>query len=132
MDIVDKLKKGFNEICNNDSHRRDKIKEYYSKPQVKIKNKYMGKLYNALKNSYNPKDFEEIFGCSVLNMQMHLEQGFDKNMNWNNYGEWHVDHIIPCDSFDLTKDGDLKQCFHWSNLQPLWASDNIRKSNKVI
>jgi DNA/RNA endonuclease G (NUC1) len=55
-------------------------------------------------------------------------------MNWENYGKngWHIDHIIPCASFDLTDPKQQKNCFHYTNLQPLWAADNIRKSDKIL
>lgn len=55
-------------------------------------------------------------------------------MNWSNYGRtgWHIDHIIPIASFDFSKKENIEKCFHYSNLQPLWAVDNIRKSNKLI
>jgi hypothetical protein len=54
-------------------------------------------------------------------------------MSWGNYGlhGWHVDHIIPCASFDLTDPEQQRQCFHYTNLQPLWAEDNLRKSDKL-
>jgi hypothetical protein len=45
---------------------------------------------------------------------------------------WHVDHIIPCSSFDLTDSEQQKKCFHYTNLQPLWAIDNLKKSNKIL
>ena len=48
-------------------------------------------------------------------------------MSWENMGEWHLDHIRPCASFDLTDPDQQRQCFHYSNLQPLWASDNLSK-----
>ena len=52
-------------------------------------------------------------------------------MNWNNIGKWHIDHIKPCKSFDLTKSDEQKKCFHYTNLQPLWALDNIKKGAKI-
>jgi hypothetical protein len=52
-------------------------------------------------------------------------------MSWENHGEWHIDHIRPCASFsDLTQLEQQKQCCHYTNLQPLWAIDNILKSDK--
>ena len=48
-------------------------------------------------------------------------------MTWENYGEWHIDHRKPCASFDLTKEEEQKMCFHFTNLQPMWASMNISK-----
>ena len=63
-------------------------------------------------------------------MKQYLESLFTEGMTWDNYGEWHVDHIIPCDFFDLDIYSERKFCFHYTNLQPLWAYDNISKSNK--
>lgn len=52
-------------------------------------------------------------------------------MSWDNYGEWHLDHVKPCASFDLSNQNDVQICFNWKNYQPLWRSDNIIKGNKV-
>jgi hypothetical protein len=63
----------------------------------------------------------------------YLEQQFDSNMNWNNYGEyWEIDHIKPIDSFDLTVEENIYQCFHYSNTRPLNKTENKAKSNKII
>jgi hypothetical protein len=63
----------------------------------------------------------------------HLEKQFKNGMTWENRGfnGWHIDHIIPISSFDLTDIEQQKICFHYSNLQPLWAKENILKSNKI-
>ena len=55
-------------------------------------------------------------------------------MSWENYGihGWHIDHIIPCDFFNLQDPVEQYMCFRWQNLQPLWAKDNLKKSNKII
>jgi hypothetical protein len=71
----------------------------------------------------------DLIGCTVAELRQHLEGQFTDGMSWDNYGKhgWHVDHIRPCASFDLTDPEQQRQCFHYSNLQPLWASDNISK-----
>jgi hypothetical protein len=53
-------------------------------------------------------------------------------MSFKNYGKWHIDHIRPCASFDLSKASEQKECFHYTNLQPLWAEDNLSKGIKVL
>ena len=69
-----------------------------------------------------------LVGCSIPELMSYLEARFAPNMSWDNRGEWHIDHIRPCHSFDLTKLEELQICFHYSNLQPLWARDNLSKS----
>ena len=75
----------------------------------------------------------ELIGCSFDYLKNHLECQFDDEMSWCNWGMkgWHIDHIIPCASFDLTNPEEQQICFHYSNLQPLWARDNMSKGSKV-
>ncbi len=75
----------------------------------------------------------KLLGCSIKELKLHLEKRFKRGMTWKNYGlfGWHIDHIFPVSSFDLTKESEQKKCFHYTNLQPLWAPDNIKKSDKL-
>jgi hypothetical protein len=63
-------------------------------------------------------------------LKEHIEKQFIDDMNWDNKGNWHIDHIIPLSS--AKTEVELMKLFHFSNLQPLWASDNIKKSNKIV
>lgn len=74
-----------------------------------------------------------MLGCSIEKLRKHLESQFTEGMSWDNYGlyGWHVDHIMPCASFDMTDPEQQKECFHYTNLQPLWAEDNLRKSDRL-
>jgi hypothetical protein len=76
------------------------------------------------------KKTEEIVGISFNKLVAYLESKFEPGMSMSNYGKWHIDHIKPVTKFDLTKPGELEKCFHYTNLQPMWARDNIIKSNK--
>jgi hypothetical protein len=69
----------------------------------------------------------ELVGCSAPELIAHLEKQFSPGMSWENYGKWHVDHKKPCSAFDLTDPEQQRLCFNYTNLQPLWALDNIRK-----
>jgi len=69
---------------------------------------------------------------SIAELALHLEMKFKNGMSWGNYGQWHIDHMIPCSKFDLTHSEQQRKCFHFSNLQPLWAIENIVKSNKLV
>jgi len=75
----------------------------------------------------------KLLGCSIKQFKSHLEKQFKQGMTWKNYGlfGWHIDHILPVSSFDLTKESEQKQCFHYTNLQPLWMLENIKKSDKL-
>jgi len=70
-------------------------------------------------------------GCDLNYFIRHLESQFDDEMSWGNYGLWHIDHIQPCSSFDLSKEEEQKECFNYNNLQPLWAFDNLSKGAKA-
>ncbi len=76
----------------------------------------------------------KLVGCSLEDLRNHLESYFAEGMSWDNWGYygWHIDHIIPCCSFDLTKPEEQKKCFHYSNLQPLWGEENLRKKGKIL
>lgn len=81
-------------------------------------------LHGAVKSART----QELLGCSVDQFRTHIESLFEPGMSWANAGEWHLDHIRPCASFDLTDPAQQRACFRHTNLQPLWAADNIRKS----
>jgi len=72
----------------------------------------------------------DIVGCSPQFLKEHLETQFTDGMTWDNRCEWHIDHIIPLSSAK-TEDELYKLC-HYENLQPLWAEDNLKKSNKIL
>lgn len=96
----------------------------------RIKRYMRARLYSALKNNYKSGSAVSDLGCSINELRVYLESQFTDGMSWSNYGKWHIDHIIPLDSFTLSNRDQLKLACHYSNLQPLWGSDNIRKSNK--
>lgn len=75
----------------------------------------------------------ELLGCTIEELRTHLEAQFQEGMTWDNYGRdgWHIDHIKPCSSFDLLKEAEQRECFHYTNLQPLWAKDNLSKGAKL-
>ena len=70
-----------------------------------------------------------LIGCTPDELKNYIENKFVNNMSWENQGMWHIDHIIPLSSAK-TEDDLIKLC-HYTNLQPLWAKDNLRKSNKL-
>jgi hypothetical protein len=87
------------------------------------------RLYMAVKEKKGRT--MELTGCSKEELITHLESKFTEGMTWENYGKWHIDHTKPCASFNLEDPEEQKKCFHWTNLQPLWASDNLAKSDRL-
>ncbi len=104
-----------------------------SNPVYRMKLNMRRRCLCALKGQYKFKTTYKLIGCSVEELRIHLESKFLDGMNWDNYGMygWHVDHIIPVSSFDLSTEEGQKQAFHYTNLQPLWAKDNLSKSAKL-
>lgn len=94
------------------------------------------RLYSAVKVQGVRKKSKtmDLIGCTIPELRVHLESKFLEGMCWANHSihGWHIDHIIPCYKFDLTKEEEQRKCFHYSNLQPLWALDNLKKSNKIL
>lgn len=78
----------------------------------------------------------DFLGCSFGQLKLYLESKFLNGMTWENHGygndKWHVDHIIPCSSFDLTQECEQRKCFHYNNLQPLWQFDNLSKNDNIL
>jgi hypothetical protein len=87
------------------------------------------RIYSALKGFNKSESTEKLIGCSIQELKLYIENQFKPGMSWSNYGKWHIDHIKPCASFDLSKPEEQKKCFHYTNLQPLWAEENLRKSD---
>ena len=100
-------------------------------PAALLRNRLQTRLHHFLGKAGKSKalSFAEYVGCSAEDLAKHLEGKFSDGMSWDNRGEWHIDHIRPCASFDLTDPAQQRECFHYSNLQPLWAADNLRKSD---
>jgi hypothetical protein len=119
-------------IRKNDIEKyRQQMREHARKRRLNIKNRIRLNLGTRLYLAVNKKhgNTMELTGCSKDELMKHLESKFTHGMNWDNYGEWHIDHIKPCASFDLTQPGEQQKCFHWSNLQPLWAIENMKKGS---
>jgi hypothetical protein len=93
-------------------------------------------IYQVLKenNVEKNKHYFDVLKYDPEQLMEHLENQFTENMTWDNYGEWHVDHVKPISSFSITEMGDeeFMECWSLNNLQPMWGEENIRKSNKII
>jgi len=96
-------------------------------PVFKLRQQLASRIWSALSGAQKSAHTMELIGCTVEELWIHLESQFKQGMTRSNYGIWHCDHIKACAKFDLTDPTQQRICFHWTNLQPLWATDNIRK-----
>jgi Prasinovirus endonuclease VII len=95
------------------------------------------RLRQAVRGSPKSTTTLRLLGCTPDELKIWLQRRFRDGMGWHNYGSagadgrgWQVDHIRPCASFDLTNPKHQAKCFHFSNLQPIWAADNLAKRDK--
>jgi hypothetical protein len=101
-------------------------------PAFKLVYNLRTRVHLALKGTRKSARTLELLGCTVEELRAHLESQFKPGMTWGNQGYrgWHIDHIRPCASFDLTDPEQQRACFHYTNLQPLWAEENMQKGAK--
>jgi hypothetical protein len=141
---------------HNKEYRKEYLKEYREKnidrirevkrtyektrkhndPIYKLINNFRTAIYQVLKENNVQKNghYFEILKYSPEDLIVHLENQFRDGMNWDNYGEWHVDHVLPISRHNIQEIGDeeFMKCWSLNNLQPMWGEDNIRKSNKIL
>jgi hypothetical protein len=100
----------------------------------KLSNRLRQRLNKAIVGNYKAGSAVDDLGCSINELKTYLESKFQIGMTWDNWNVdgWHIDHIKPLASFDLTDRKQFLEACHYTNLQPLWAKDNIIKSDKVL
>jgi len=107
-------------------------KRYHENIQFKLATNLRNRLRTALKNRSKKGSAIALLGCSVDQAIRYIESKFQNGMSWENHGEWHIDHKKPLASFDLEDSFQLSAACHYTNLQPLWAIDNLKKGAHVI
>ncbi len=131
------------EYCLKNSKKQNKTKtakkwrkNYKALPHVKLKLNLARRIIYWLKKANTSKTIHtlDLVGCTVNELKSHIEKQFEPWMTWENHGPltWHIDHITPCVNFDLTLESEQKKCFHYSNLRPMAAKDNVSKGSKPV
>ena len=116
--------------CIKNSVAYDRMK-LDTDPTYKLIHYMRSRLRKAVKGYGDKYDTTmNLVGCDSTKLREYIEAKFTEGMTWENHGDWHIDHIQPCCSFDLTDEEEQKKCFHYTNLQPLWAIDNLKKGGK--
>jgi hypothetical protein len=109
------------------------VRKLYKKNR--LSNIVSTRMRQSLKGCKYNRHWEDLVGYNLKELKIHLESQFKDGMTWDNHSRngWHIDHIKPIDSFNITSYDceDFKKCWSLDNLQPLWAIENIRKGNKI-
>lgn len=146
-ELLSKIKKKYNDktikersVYGKKYHKKNKNKKtQYAKNKrlesinTRLAGNLRSRLRFAIKNDQKVGSAVSDLGCSISELKLHLEKQFyshpktNEKMSWENYGEWHIDHIKPLSSFELTDRKQFLEACHYTNLQPLWAEDNLSK-----
>tara|TARA_R110002126_G_scaffold291141_1_gene450578 strand:- start:1174 stop:1767 length:594 start_codon:yes stop_codon:yes gene_type:complete len=138
----DKYQEIDKERYHNNEERRKQVKKYRLSEEGKkkrretrtltIEDKWRNLLNTTLKRMGKKKEQSTMksLGYSAYELKEHLENLFTEGMSWSNHGEWHIDHILPVSSFEKNTTPYIVNSL--TNLQPLWANDNLKKSNNIL
>ena len=136
-----KRAKKYNQSVHGRQQRSKSQKERYkTDPKFKMKDILRRRLTAALQQAKHGKAVKcartlDMLGCTMDFFMQYIEQQFEPGMTWQNHGsgerKWQIDHIKPCALFDLTNAEQQKTCFNFSNMQPLWAEDNMKKGCRL-
>lgn len=121
----------YKEICRNSNRQKRELAKI--DPVARLERKLRNDLRKRLKYGKHGHRSWDLIGCTVEELKRHIESQFEPGMTWENWGYrgWHIDHRTPLASFDLSKSEQVKAAFHFTNLQPLWAGQNLRKGAKL-
>ena len=99
--------------------------------QFKIACSLRTRFWQAVKGKSKKGSAVKLLGCSIESFKEYFATKFKEGMTWENHGKWHIDHIQPLASFNLEDEKQLMTACHYTNLQPLWAKENIQKGAKI-
>ena len=144
--ISDKIKENYKEIAKHNNitenykiiKKSDIINNNYrllinEDIGYRLLNNLAKRACKTLKAKFIFREFthSELIGCDKDELKLYLSSKFTENMSFDNYGLWELDHIKPIASFNLDNMEEQKKCFNYTNIQPLWKEDNMKKSDKI-
>lgn len=122
----------------NNPEVRERAYQWYrnrkkNNPGFKLACNLRSRIWDALNGKCKSAKTMELLGCTIDEFVKYIESKWEKDMSWQNYGnkenQWSIDHIKPCAMFDFTNEEEQKQCFHYSNMQPMWSKENYLKNS---
>jgi len=106
-------------------------KRYHNDIDFRLRKSLRTRVRLAIKSNWKFGSTLKLLGCTIDELKIHLQNKFREGMTWQNFGfgetRWNIDHVIPCAAFNLSDPVQQQQCFHYTNLQPLWQKDNLQK-----
>lgn len=121
-------------LKNRERINKQQLAKIKANPELALLGRLRKRLHkvfklNCIKKSNRTLD---LLGCDIHFFKTYIGSKFTEGMSFDNYGAWHLDHITPCVCFDFSKPEDVAKCFHYTNFQPLWALDNLKKGTKIL
>ncbi len=119
---------------------KQKRRDYYNRRnktdiQFRLRHRISKGILQALKGRRKSASSIKLLGCSLQELKIHLEKQFINGMVWENHGtgknKWHIDHILPCELFNMEDERQQKICFNYNNLRPIWESVNLSKNDSL-
>jgi hypothetical protein len=111
----------------NDAWRKNKLK---NDGFFRMKKRLRDRIRDYMKGNHVGKKTKDIVGLEYEEFKTYISDKFTDGMNWDNYGKWHLDHIIPL--YEAKTEEEILKLNHYTNLQPLWAEDNLKKNRKYV
>lgn len=130
-EIVGRYRKKYPEKAKERQRKAYKVMSL--NPKFRLNNSMRSRIYDSIKQNKNGNHWEGLVGYTLNMLMNHLESLWEHRMSWDNYGEWHIDHIIPVSVFNFSEPEhiDFKRCWALTNLQPMWAKENMSKWAKI-
>jgi len=134
---LERITSARNYVSTHKEQRRDYIRRWQLLKRKKdigyrILCNLRSRVHHALRGDNKSRTTLQLLGCSISQFRLHIQEQFQPGMSWSNYGKWQLDHIRPCALFNLTNKREQEQCFHYTNLQPLWKLDNQHKGKHYV
>ena len=112
--------------------KREDSRRRYKNPHFRIESSIRRRIGKLLRGTLKPDHSVALLGCSFQEFMNFIAAQFKTSMSMENYGrKWHIDHIMPCSAFDMSDENQIRRCFHFTNLRPMWAKANLRKGSII-
>lgn len=120
-----------NKVKINEKRNIRRREQYKNNTEYKLKVILRTRFNSVIKRNSKKSSMLDLLGCNIEFFKKWISYQFEDWMSWENHGEWHLDHIRPCASFNISKIEDQKECFHWKNYRPISKEINISKQDKI-